>query len=259
MTRSADERKESDCWFLSWGAGSPRVRIVCVPFSGGSATAFASWSYALPAGVAVHGAQLPGRQKRIAEEPCRRTADVVGPLVEAVVSMPSAPVVLFGDCTGAFIAFELARQLQARSHMQLLHLVVSCCRAPQLPYRQSPIHFLPADELKKKLVDLDVVPSWLLQNDRAFHDFLPLLRADFELAESYSYEPERPLSCPITAFAGSQDAHTTIDEVQTWVTQTTGSFQTRVFEAGHNLSETHRALLLVEIAQVVNAAIRECS
>lgn len=246
-------------WFLSWGAASPRVRIVCVPFSGGSATAFASWSNALPAGVAVHGAQLPGRQKRIAEEPCRRTADVVGPLVEAVVSMSSAPVVLFGDCTGAFIAFELARQLRARSHLQLVHLIVSCCRAPQLPYRQSPIHLLPAEELKKKLVDLEVVPSWLLQNDRAFRDFLPVMRADFELAESYTYEPEHPLSCPITAFAGSEDAYTTIDEVQTWVTQTTGGFEMRVFEAGHNVSNTHRAMLLVEIARVANMAMEERS
>lgn len=246
-------------WFLSWGAGSPRVRIVCVPFSGGSATAFASWSYALPAGVSVHGAQLPGRQKRIAEEPCRRTADVVGPLVEAIVSMSSVPIVLFGDCTGAFIVFELARQLRARNQLQLLHLIVSCCRAPQIPYRQSPIHLLPAEELKKKLVDLEVVPSWLLKNDRAFRDFLPLLRADFELAESYTYEPERPLSCPITAFAGSEDAYTTIEEVQTWATQTTGSFQTRVFEAGHNLSKTHHSMLLVEISRVINMAMGEPS
>jgi medium-chain acyl-[acyl-carrier-protein] hydrolase len=220
---------------------------------------FSSWSHGLPGEVAVHGVQLPGRQKRIAEEPCRRTEQVVAPLVEAVASMAPSPVVLFGDCTGAFIAFELGRQLQARGQGRRVHLVVSCCRAPQLPYRQSPIHGLPADELRKKLVALDVVPSWLLQSERAFGDYLPLLRADFELAESYTYEPSGPLSYPITAFAGSEDAYTTIDEVHAWSSQTTTSFQARVFEAGHNLSKTHRAMLLLEIARVVDLAMGEPS
>ena len=62
---------------------------------------------------------------------------------------------------------------------------------------------------------------------------LPTLRADFKLVETYQYQPERPLDCPILALACDEDQHVTPAEVSAWREQTTAAFSLRILPGGH--------------------------
>ena len=227
---------------------APHRRLLCFPYSGGSASLFRPWCDALGA-IEVCAVQLPGRQRRIAEAPCRRVDEAVSCLAVDAQSYLDVPLALFGDCTGAFLAFELCRALRRMGRPSPVHLFVSCCRAPHLPRRHDPIHALDEAALKREMQALAVVPAWLLESDDALRQFLPVLRADFEMSETYAYADEAPLDVPITVFAGRQDPITSVAEAEAWSAQTREALRLIVLDGGHDLTHSLPAQLLREVRQ----------
>lgn len=63
--------------------------------------------------------------------------------------------------------------------------------------------------------------------------FLPIIRADFELVETYEYAPGAPLSCSITGYGGLQDGDVPIESVHAWKQQTSSDFVARMFPGDH--------------------------
>ena len=78
---------------------------------------------------------------------------------------------------------------------------------------------------------------------------LPLLRADFEISQTYVYEPEPPLDCPITAFGGLEDSQVTPEAISAWREQTTAAFDARLFPGDHFFLQTARAAILQVVAE----------
>jgi len=115
---------------------------------------------------------------------------------------------------GALVSFELARLLRKRGDRQLSHLSIAGRSAPQIPDPEPPIHALPEAEFVEKLRRYNDTPSEVLEDAELMQLFLLILRADFELIETYVYKNEPAFDFPITAFGGlsdfeavSRDAH----------------------------------------------------
>ena len=64
----------------------------------------------------------------------------------------------------------------------------------------------------------------VLDNPELRAVFLPVIRADFEAVETYSYLAGEPLPVPITALGGLDDPRATEDELREWRTLTRSSF-----------------------------------
>lgn len=62
---------------------------------------------------------------------------------------------------------------------------------------------------------------------------LPILRADLEAIEGYSYKGKDCLNCPVTACMGASDTEVTYDEMCHWQTVTEGDFELNLFDGGH--------------------------
>ena len=89
----------------------------------------------------------------------------------------------------------------------------------------------------------------LLQQPELRELFLPVLRADLAVDETYDYRPADPLSCPISVFGGTDDRLATPASLEAWRRETTGSFRLRLFDGGHFFIESSRAALLSAIAE----------
>ena len=71
-------------WFYRLDATnnkSPRLRLLCFPYAGGSANAFYTWSKQLPPEVEVWALQLPARGPRYKEP----TVDSIGKLAGYII------------------------------------------------------------------------------------------------------------------------------------------------------------------------------
>jgi surfactin synthase thioesterase subunit len=212
--------------------GRKRTRLFCLPFAGGGSAIFYSWKDRLPNDTELVRILLPGRENRLREKAVTRMATLVATITEAMTPWLDRPFAIFGHSMGALIAFELAKALRARYRVLPYHLFVSGFRAPQLP-RPEKITGLPDAQFIARLRQYGGIPELVLQEPELMEIFLPILRADFELMDSYVYQPADLLDCPLTAFGGKSDPKIALQEISAWEMHTTRDFKCHFLPGGH--------------------------
>jgi medium-chain acyl-[acyl-carrier-protein] hydrolase len=220
----------------------PGLRLFFFPYAGATAQVYRGLCMGLPEGVEGCAVQLPGRSTRYAEAPITRMA----PLVEALAgALPlDAPFAFFGHSLGSIISFELARALRRRGGPEPRKLFLSGRRGPQLP-PAPPIHALPEREFIDELVRrYNGIPAELLREPELLAMFLPPVRADFELYETWSYSPEAPLDAPFAVFGGLSDPQASRAQLEAWREHTRGGFSLLQLPGDHFYLQPAQAELL---------------
>jgi medium-chain acyl-[acyl-carrier-protein] hydrolase len=218
---------------------APRRRLVCFPYPGAGATAYASWAPRLPVDTELCAVQLPGRETRIFEPPLTALGDVVDLVTAALRAYTDVPVTLFGHSGGGILAYEIACRLEGE--VDLERLVVSGVAAPRVP-RRSRVHELPDEELRAYLRRVGGTPPDVLESDDLIGLLLPAIRADFTWCNAYRRQAIDRLSCPILAFAAVDDDEVELEDVERWRECSSGSFELERFEGGHFFIRRDRAV-----------------
>ncbi|HEX2571974.1 MAG TPA: alpha/beta fold hydrolase [Polyangia bacterium] len=233
----------------------PRLSLFCLPYAGGGANIFQSWPTQLPPDIEVAAIQLPGRGMRFREPVFRQ----IGPLCDALEAalepfLSPAPFALFGHSMGATIAFELCRRLRRRRGPMPVHLIVSGRGAPQFVDEGPPIYKLPEAEFIRKISSQGGTPREVLDNAELMSLLLPILRADFEVVETWQHTPEPPLDVPITVLGGHQDELAPPHELAGWREHTTREFATHLFPGGHFFLHSAAVPVLTVVARTLTQA-----
>src|SRR5262245_13516853 len=144
--------------------GAARLRLLCFPHAGGGTALYRSWAGALPPGVELGIALLPGREARLHEPPIDRMDTLVASLLKDIAPYLDRPYALFGHSLGALVAFELARALRAAGAPAPRALLVSANPAPQLVHDDPPIHDLPEPLFLEEIRRYGGMPATVLQS-----------------------------------------------------------------------------------------------
>ncbi len=223
---------------------SARLRIFCLPYAGGSSTVFRSWPEVLQPDIEVAFIQLPGRGARFRETPLTNAGTAVQQLAEALQNFLDKPYMLFGHSLGALLSFELLRELRRLGQPEPAHLCVCARPAPHLPNERTPIHKLPdpllVTEVQRRYGG---IPQAILNDPEMLQLFLPILRADLEMLETYAYMPDPPFNCDITAYGGYQDLLVSKADLAAWETHTLGNFSQHMFPGNHFFVQNTPAFL----------------
>lgn len=233
-----------------------RLRLFCFPYAGGGASIYRTWSGVLPPEIEIYPVQPPGRETRLREKGFTRVPALIEALTPALEPYLNVPFAFFGHSMGALISFELTRQLQRQGGPMPVQLFLSGHRAPQLPKEDDPIFHLPEPEFVEELRRLNGTPDQVLQNEELMKLMIPILRADFELCDTYQYTQVAPLPVPITAYGGLQDVEVSRDQLSGWREQTSGQFTMRMFPGDHFYLHSARALLMQTLAQDLMQVLR---
>jgi medium-chain acyl-[acyl-carrier-protein] hydrolase len=244
----------------SWVSISPSRsrklgRLFCLPFAGGGALAYYRWPSLISAGFEVARVHLPGRETRLREPLFTRLASLVDTLVEELIPWIDGPFAIYGHSMGALLAFELARELRRRYSLSPVHLFVSGYRAPQLPPSELPFSHLPDADFINRIRQYGGVPDLIAQNEELMEIFLPILRADLEMAETYVYREEPPLECPLTAFGGLSDPKVDREKIIAWDKHTSMGFSAHFFPGGHFFLHDSEPLVLNQINLQLNESL----
>jgi len=248
---SADLSVTSNTWLI-WNRSrnQPRLRLFCLPYAGGGAAAFARWANLLPPAVEVCRVQLPGRENRWRETPFTQLTSLVQTLTSVIQPYLDMPFAFFGHSLGALISFELARQVRRQLGLTPVHLFISGRRAPHLPdpdpllYQQPDAEFIAT--LRQRY---DHIPDVVLNDPELMEIFLPVLRADVTMLDTYVYVPDHPLDCPIAAYGGTADKRVTLAELKAWRQHTTRTLHTQLFPGTHFYLQAEQAALLQVMSQ----------
>lgn len=244
----------------SWNIVSKAVpratlRFFCFPYGGGNASIYQWWHVRLPEQVEVRAIQLPGRANRIGETPFTRITDLVPVLTEALLPLLDRPFAFFGHSLGAILSFEVTRELQRRRSLLPKCLFVSGRRAPQIPCTDPPSYSKSDEDFLAYLDELNGTHPEVRKNAELLQLLLPVLRADFELGETYQYSKGTPLSCAITVFGGSDDEETSHGWLEGWRLQTSGKFSQHILSGGHFFIHANED----ELLKVLHAELSQLS
>jgi medium-chain acyl-[acyl-carrier-protein] hydrolase len=229
-----------------------KLRLFCFPYAGGGTIAFREWCNELSPHIEIYAIQLPGRENRLREPAFNRLQPLVNALSQAI--LPSLnyqlnnnlnpPFAFFGHSMGGLIAFEVSRYLRRVWGLNPVHLFVSATKSPHLLSTKPPIHNLPQTEFLQELYRFNGTPRDVLENVEFMELLTPTLRADFSVLETYIYQAEIALSCPITAFGGLEDPEVTQLQLAAWKEHTQARFTLQMLSGGHFFLHTERQDIL---------------
>ena len=195
--------------------------------------------------------QLPGREGRYREPAFVRAREAAEEVARRMTPWLYRPYALFGHSMGALLSFEIARALRRRGQPLPFLMLLSAYLAPQLPRRQPPVRDLPCDQLLARLREMNGTPDAVLRNRELMEFLMPTIRADFEICETYQYQPEPPLEIPLIVFGGQEDAEVGVDLLEGWRVQTAASFRREMLPGDHFFLHSSKTPLLQLVAEAL--------
>jgi surfactin synthase thioesterase subunit len=208
------------------------VRLLCLPYAGGSASFFYPVSRALSPAVEVLAVQYPGRQTRRHEPGIDSIPEFADEIFAAVRHLDDKPLAVFGHSMGAVLGYELALRLQDAGLPAPVRLFASGRRAPSR-YRDERVHEATDAEVVAELRALSGTNEALLGDPEVLAMILPAIRSDYTAIERYRHQPDRRLDCPVTVLTGDSDPRVSREEAEAWAEHTSGPVELEVFEGGH--------------------------
>lgn len=230
-----------------------RLRLLCLHYAGGSARIFRPWTASMPKDIDVLPVQLPGRERRMRQVPFTRMDPVIEALTPAVLPYLDRAFAIFGHSMGASIGYELAQRLRHSHGLTPVLLAVSARQAPSRPQSRDEAYKQPDPEFVEHLREMGGTPDAVLANAELMELMLPLIRADFELINTYEPAPQPPLPCPVTAFGGVSDPEISRQDLEAWSEITGGRFQLQMFSGDHFFLDTHHEELIDALVRDLRA------
>lgn len=229
---------------------APAARLICLPYAGGSAATYVPWSRLVPSDVELIALQPPGRGSRMAEAPHSQMEPLVTQLMSVFAKVTDRPYVLFGHSLGSRVGFEVVLECQRQGLPLPAHFIASGSRAPYLPKRELPIHDLPDAQFVEALRELDGTPEEVLNNNELMEWLLPLLRADFRIADQHRASQAR-LTCPLTVLAGTEDVTVPPQDIEAWRDLAAGECDIHWVTGGHFFVERNREWVLEKVNAIL--------
>ncbi|MET9608862.1 alpha/beta fold hydrolase [Streptomyces sp. NPDC006512] len=210
-----------------------KTTLLCVPFAGAGPSFFHPWRELAAGRWRVTSVELPGRERRIMEEPYRNVVEAAEGSVDDVVADlgEGARVVLFGHSLGAVLAYELVHLLTARG-VHVERLVVSGSPGPWTQ-RERRAAGLPDEEFLARVEEFAGFRHEALDHPEMRELILPVLQADCEMHEAYVPSTDAPVTVPVCSLRGAVDGLVTAEEARQWRAATTAGFTYVEFPGDH--------------------------
>lgn len=216
-----------------------KVRLFCFHCAGSNAALFSPWAKQLGPDQELIAVQLPGRGTQFGKPLLTDMNSVISYLSDAIQPYCDRPFVFFGHSLGALIAYELAHKLKT-----LPECLVVAGRSPPHYASNRLTYHLPDKMFIEFIKEYNGIPIEVLRDEGLMSLFLPILRADFQILETYVYQERVPLPCDLIALGGSEDHMVNPQHMQEWKPYTSGKFDFRLFSGDHFFIKSHHADIL---------------
>ncbi|WP_010627977.1 thioesterase II family protein [Halomonas sp. KM-1] len=233
-----------------------RMKLLCLPCAGASATMYLRWKRRLPAWVEVHPIELPGRGERLGEPFIKDFETLVVRLCEEQATRMRGDFALFGHSMGALLAHGMALRLHDVGRPQPRMLFASGSPAPSM---RDPQRFAGLDNDEALVADLRQqggTPEEVFASPELLRLTLDVLAADYRLCRGFRYRGRPPLDYPLQVFAGRDDDIES-ERLEAWRREAGGAFSLEWFEGGHFFIRQQEAQVLAAIEHSLSSRLAE--
>lgn len=214
------------------------LKLLCFAYAGGSSfSIYRYWSKWLSP-IQIIPIELPGRGSRMDERLLYSLEELEENLFQDIVRnhiQKNDRIALFGHSMGSLLAYRIGMRIGADSSYSLVHTFLSGFDPLHLP-REKVYHRMPDSEFMHGIYEMGGTPMEAMQNEDIRNIFLPILRADLQVVETYlaSYRnvADRKLACDMSVLYGFHD-NTMSDGIHSWNQYTHGRTEFKGFEGDH--------------------------
>lgn len=229
-------------------------RIFCFPYAGGGTNVFRNWHNLLSENVEVVTIQLPGRERRFAEQPISDLKQLVLQLKTEFIRLMNKPYFVFGHSNGCLIIYELLKQLTVSGIPLPQKTLLSSKSPPHLKDTEDIKWNLPDHEFLKELKDMQGTPKEVLENEELMSLFLPTIRADFALGDTYEFVSVPKINNNIHLIRGDADS-VSQEELQAWQELFFGTVEYDEVAGGHFHVIDDAAQITAKVNQSISSLI----
>lgn len=227
-----------------------RIKLFCVPYAGASAMVYSKWKKGLAEFIELHGIELPGRGRRFSDPYCNSVEEVVEDILKCIKNevTDGCKYAFFGHSMGTLIVYELTNRIKELCNNSPVHVFFSGRNSPDKKVESKVIHTLPDNEFKYELNKFGGIPKKIFENSELAKVFLPILRADYKLIDTYNYnQVKNKLDSNITILYGTDDSYIKYD-IGSWKDFTTKQCEIIPYHGGHFFISDY----MKEVIKVIN-------
>ncbi|MED3394086.1 thioesterase II family protein [Bacillus wiedmannii] len=213
-----------------------KFKMFCFSHAGGTVRHFYKWKRQQQFDIEIIPIELAGRGSRVKEPFYENMESAVQDLYNKIVKqIDETPYVILGHSMGGILAFEITKKIQQSAHNLPIFVIVSGRRPPHIIINQFPASHSEHDikEILTNLKKIGGVPE-NLGNSSISELFLPVLKADLELIQTYDYYLNNiKLNAPLLILYANNDPLTKEKHIEEWDCYTIKSCEFIEFEGDH--------------------------
>ncbi|GAB3741109.1 thioesterase II family protein [Nocardiopsis nanhaiensis] len=230
-----------------------RFRLFVLHHAGGSHLGYRGWVRHFPADWEICLLDAPGRTRTSAAAPIREAGALADYMHEVIRPELDRPFGLFGHSMGALVAYELTRRL---TDTPPAWLGASAWSPRPGHERPEPRHLASAERLREAIVRMGGTPRSALEDPDVWSYVEPLMRADLELVDTWTTDPDAPaLRVPLSVFGGYDDPGMTPERLASWSDHVEGGYEHHAFPGGHFYFTGRTGELVEQITKDVEAVL----
>ncbi|WHY56139.1 thioesterase II family protein [Peribacillus simplex] len=209
------------------------LNLLCLPYAGGSENIYTKWKNEVIGGVNIVPIELSGRGKRMQDPLYNNLNEALEDIyLKSYESVAESPFAIVGHSMGSILAYELAKKLIEEDNKVPEFLIFSGKNPPHAKLGTN-IHTLPNDEMLQELQKLGGIKPEFSKYQELLSLFLPIIRSDFKLVETYEHVPGTPFANDIYIMYGSKDMITSGSSLMEWDNHTSSSCFYKEIEGDH--------------------------
>lgn len=213
------------------------INFFAVPYAGGIAeSTYGKWQQPLGDKFKVIPVEPAGHGRRMNEPFTDSMQATVNDLFQRIKPEleTGTPWVIYGHSMGTIIVYELVRKVIEEGLPQPLGMYFSGRNGPEHRYTEPDYHDLDESHLIAALKRIDGTPKELFEFPSLMQTFLPIIRNDYKVIETYRHQGE-PMQIDgfITAFYSDNDKLVSREVFEHWGNYCKGRFTVHAFSGHH--------------------------
>lgn len=196
-----------------------KIKLFCIPYSGSAASVYLAWKKELPEYIELIPIELLGHGARLKEKLFQNVEEAVEDVAKSISSQLNKDELyaILGHSMGSALAYEAYYKLKELGYHEPVHMFFSGRKAPADHAVTTEFYKKSEEEFLKVVFMYGGTTRAIMENAELKKIFLPILRADFMIAETYyCHGKSEKMQCDITVTNGREDRSIAAVDMTKW-------------------------------------------
>ena len=225
------------------------VILFCFAFAGGTASYYYKWEKLLCNRIGLEPIEIDGRGKKYGLSLKTDIKDIVESIYsEICLKIDNNPFIFFGHSMGGLIAYEMYYKLLENKVKLPDYIIFSSCMVPQSMESRIPRYCKNDEEFLEIIKANGGTPREFFEHPELISVFLPILRADYQVVDTYHFMQGREKLTSNVCVLNGRDDFEIMQGSGGWQELCQGECKEIMFEGGHFFINDHMG----EVVSIVN-------